>query len=281
VLDQSQSGGDTVTGTAIIIDNNEAHGNAYVQDLLDNGPKNEVYLFSGQSIVFKPAEGIDVQLGLKAINTNVSYTIVKNTNGTDISKEAKEITTSTDMFYQLGTMDGNTVITITNNSENDGILAITDFKWMKTDVTAEAQTMPLLTLEEDDYASAFGAMGYEPENPPIVDSDTILYQVNKNNSDIRLIAYVDSLEKYSSVTFTLTIGGNTSKELVCTTAYSGLYASGSLYTTENIYGKSGYFTCYTIQDYLEFYAGQEVTLTVTYKTVTGDSIVSTRTVTIE
>ena len=75
--------------------------------------------------------------------------------------------------------------------------------------------------------------------------------------------------------------GKESQELVCTTAYSGLYANGVLKTTEDIYGTDGYFVVYTINGYLDAFAGQEVTIKVTYTTVTGDTITQSRTVTIQ
>lgn len=43
------------------------------QDLLDNGPKNELYLYPGQTVTFKL--NYDAQIGLKALNKTVSYSI--------------------------------------------------------------------------------------------------------------------------------------------------------------------------------------------------------------
>lgn len=110
--------------------------------------------------------------------------------------------------------------------------------------------------------------------------EAILYQTNENSTDIRLVAYVDSLEAYSKVSFKLTIDGKTSKELVCTTAYNGLYANGTPFTTEQIYGVEGYFVTYTINRYLDVYAGKEVTITVTYTKANGETVTVERTVTI-
>ena len=118
----------------------------------------------------------------------------------------------------------------------------------------------------------------EPEDPVV--TETIKYQTNKNSTDVRLVAYVDDLAAYSKVAFSLTIGDKTSKELVCTTAYNGLYADGNLYTTEQIYGVDGYFVTYTIGRYLDVYAGVEVTINVTYTKVTGETVTDSRTVTI-
>ena len=120
----------------------------------------------------------------------------------------------------------------------------------------------------------------DPEDPqdPTVPDELILYQVK--DSDVRLVAYVDALEKYEKVAFTLTIDGKTTKELVCTTAFDGLYADGVPYTTEQIYGLEGYFVTYVINGYLDVYAGKEVTITVTYTPVDGEVTTDERTVTI-
>jgi hypothetical protein len=106
--------------------------------------------------------------------------------------------------------------------------------------------------------------------------DKIKYQ-QRNDSDIRLVAYVEDITAYTGVSFTLTIDGKESQELVCTTAYAGLYANGVLKTTKDIYGTDGYFVVYTINGYLDLFAGQEVTIKVTYTTVTGETITQTRT----
>jgi hypothetical protein len=153
VLDLSASGSGVEAGSALIIDN-KAHDNAYIKDLLDNGPKNEVYLFPGQSLVFKPAAGIDVQLGLKAINAEVTY---------KINDEEKVISTSTDMFYELGTMDGNTVVTIENVS--GGILSVTDLKWIINDTNDNTNIEPLMALDENDFIKVFMNLGYKTETP--------------------------------------------------------------------------------------------------------------------
>ena len=108
----------------------------------------------------------------------------------------------------------------------------------------------------------------------------ILYQIKDNSDDVRLVAYVDELEAYEKVSFTLTIDGKTSKELVCPAAYDGLYADGVRYTTKQIYGVDGHFVTYTINKYLAVYAGKEVTITVTYTKMNGETFTDERTVTI-
>ena len=46
-----------------------------VQDLLDNGSKNELYLREGDVAVFKVPVGYQVQVGMKALNSAVTYSV--------------------------------------------------------------------------------------------------------------------------------------------------------------------------------------------------------------
>ena len=85
------------------------------QDLLDNGPKNELYLAPNETLVFKvdKADGKNVQVGLKNL-----------TAGANCSVNGKTVNSSTDMFYKVETSDG--YVTIQNTG--DGILAVTELK---------------------------------------------------------------------------------------------------------------------------------------------------------
>lgn len=114
------------------------------QDLLDLGPKNELYLAKGQSVTFKLST--NAQIGLKALNDNVRYTI---------NNVEKTLTSSTDMF----TESYNDSVTITNNG--DGILAITQIKAVSGISSARANTLVLQPLTADDLVPALVAMGYD------------------------------------------------------------------------------------------------------------------------
>ena len=87
------------------------------QDLLDNGPKNELYLAPGESLLFKVGNvtGKNVQVGLKKLyGDSVTCTV-----------NSKEHTVySTDMFYKVE-MEGD-MVTITN--DGTGILSVTELK---------------------------------------------------------------------------------------------------------------------------------------------------------
>lgn len=139
-LSQVYSKAGTTTGAVVLSSSSYEDGDA--QDLLDNGPKNELYLRAGESVVFR-VDG-SAQVGLKALNADVNYTV--NDNEADL-------TSSTDMYYKV---EGSRV-TITNNS--GGILAITKVK-----VLGGAGTFAALT--EADLMPALMSLGFTAEETP-------------------------------------------------------------------------------------------------------------------
>ena len=128
VLDQNENGGAVILSPS----NSSYTTTATAQDLLDNGPKNELFLYPGQALTFTIASGYEnIQIGMKAVNDEVE--VVANNGGTE---KTLTITSSTDMFYGFGDSgeSGKTII-ITNNG--DGILSVTDLKYF---VAAEAES---------------------------------------------------------------------------------------------------------------------------------------------
>ena len=115
------------------------------QDLLDFGPKNELYLKKGQTVTFTLTQ--KAQIGLRALDQQVSYEI--NNGG------VQTLNSSTDMFTKG--YEGS--VTITNNG--DGILAITQIKAVNGIDSSEAKenTLVLQPLTADDLVPALVAMG--------------------------------------------------------------------------------------------------------------------------
>lgn len=93
-----------------------AEGN--VIDLLDNGPKNEVYLAAGETLAFKVSTTTkhNVQVGVKVLSGTGTYRV---NNGADVN------VSETDMFYTVTPADG----TVTIKNTGDGTLAITELKF--------------------------------------------------------------------------------------------------------------------------------------------------------
>ena len=144
-LSQVYSKAGSTAGAVLLSNVDDKTSNA--QDLLDNGPKNELYLRAGESVVFSVTGS--VQVGMKALNADVNYTM----NGT-----TADLTSSTDMYYKV---DGSSVA-ITNNS--GGILAITKVKVL-------GGTGTFAELTKADLMPALLSLGFESETQQPVYAD--------------------------------------------------------------------------------------------------------------
>ena len=146
---------------AAIVASSEKYTTQNVEDLLANGPKNEIYLQPEQALVFKVTTKRKVQIGLKALNASVSYTI----NG-----EEKTINSSTDMFYEIDSEEEEVTITITNNGS--GILAITKLK------ICDDPNASFKALTAEDLREAMMELGIveseEPVEPEVAYADSVL-----------------------------------------------------------------------------------------------------------
>lgn len=147
------SSGITNAISAIVLSKENADGNSSVinpdpQDLLDNGPKNELYLRNGQIVTFKLNK--TAQIGLKGVNGDVTFTI---------NRTQKSVST-TDMFYPVSSG----TITIKNTSDN--LLSVTKIKAFIGSNNASEETVAsalFAPLSEDDLVPAMIALGYEAD----------------------------------------------------------------------------------------------------------------------
>lgn len=115
-----------VNNSAVVIDKTPDTYIGNAQDLLDNGPKNELYLYAGQTLVFKVNTNRVMQLGLKAPTGSANYSIKVN-NG---EAQNKTLNTCVDMFYEIAgkvTTEQEYTVTITV-AEGSGILSVTLLK---------------------------------------------------------------------------------------------------------------------------------------------------------
>lgn len=136
---------------------NTSNSNYDVQDLLDNGPKNELYLRKGESVVFKVNTDRVTQIGLKALDKALTSISIK-ANGNTIVGAPTALSTSTDMFYKLADEKSsatNVTYTITNNS--DGILSITELK------ICDDPNTTFCELTEEDLVPALVGLGFKTE----------------------------------------------------------------------------------------------------------------------
>ena len=128
------------------------------------GPNNEVYLANGQAITFTVpinANIASIQIGAKAPSGSAAQMAV--TGGKGINQA---LNTATEMYYEIGTADGN--FTITN--VGDGILSLTNlkitFKASGNTVTLSAPTAEEQTAAVMSVRALFAApeQTFEPEH---------------------------------------------------------------------------------------------------------------------
>ncbi|MBQ7801722.1 MAG: S-layer homology domain-containing protein [Oscillospiraceae bacterium] len=146
------------TETVAAVLKNSAYNGAGAQDLLDNGPKNELFLWPGEALVFTVSTDRVVQIGLKAPNGTPGFSITVGSN----VMLSDTLNTSTDMFYDVvGQANAVTDYTIIiNNTGSTGILSVTDLK------ICDDPNATFLPLTQEDIETALGAMGFgRPEEP--------------------------------------------------------------------------------------------------------------------
>lgn len=239
---------------AVIITNDQEYTNDQLQDLLDNGPKNEIYLQSGQALVFKVDTNRQVQIGMKAVN-GVSATYTLNNN-------AETLSSNTDMFYDVA---ANETITIANTSTNKAVIGITLLK------ICDDPNAVLSELTEEDLEEAVGYLygeGIEEETPeepevPVVEADA--------NLNISVVDYSGAELASTSLTATGAEGEENvfaaadileAARAVLPDGYA--FADEAAVTDQSVtYGADG---TVTVQ------AGKVATLNVTYKKLFGKSV---------
>lgn len=153
--------------TSVVVGSSEKYTQDEIDDLLNNGPKNEIYLQPNQALVLKITTAREVQIGLKALNAATNYTI---------NNVSKSIGTSTDMFYTVLNKGTSSEQTITITNTGSGILAVTKLK------VCDDPNAALVPLTADDLADALTALGIvekEPTEPEVTYADaTLTVKVN-------------------------------------------------------------------------------------------------------
>ena len=118
---------------------------ANITDYKNYGPNNEVYLANGQAITFTVPENANIasiQIGAKAPDGSAVQMVVTGGNGLN-----QELSTATEMYYQIGTAGDS--FTITNTGM--GILSLTNLKITFT-TSGQTVTLSAPTAEEQNAA---------------------------------------------------------------------------------------------------------------------------------
>lgn len=147
VLDAVFNETDTITGAVILTDDSNGTDTVTVdKELLNIGPKNEIYLKNGQAVVMQiPTTYTTVQVGMRSLTGDaVTY---------KINTEEKTMNSTVDMYYKVEPVEGKLVI---QNVSEDGILALTKLKvTSKSAATGnDSGVIPQTTPEAIRYAMA-------------------------------------------------------------------------------------------------------------------------------
>lgn len=99
-------------------------------DLLDNGPKNELFLYKDQTLTFKVETNRMMQLGMKAPQGETGVEITVNDGNVNDGKlSTNKITSSVDMFYALNKKPSEkTTYTVSVKNTGDKLLSVTLLK---------------------------------------------------------------------------------------------------------------------------------------------------------
>ena len=119
---------------AVFIDGNAKVGDKQISDYENFGPNNEVYLDKNQGVAFMldipaGAEVDKVQIGVKSADgskVKLSAYNVSTITGKTINNTARNINTTTDMYYDITALKDH--IIVIENSGNSGILSVTNVK---------------------------------------------------------------------------------------------------------------------------------------------------------
>lgn len=147
VLDAVFDETDTITGAVILTDDSNGTDTVTVdKELLNIGPKNEIYLKNGQAVVMQiPTTYTTVQVGMRSLTgETVKYQIN--------SEPTKEMNSTVDMYYKVKLVEGKLVI----QNVSGGILALTRLKVTSATAatTNDPGVVPQTTPEAIRYAMA-------------------------------------------------------------------------------------------------------------------------------
>lgn len=147
VLDAVFNETDTITGAVILTDDSNGTDTVTVdKELLNIGPKNEIYLQQGQAVVMGlTGNYASVQVGMRSLTgETVKYQIN--------SESTKEMNSTVDMYYKVKLLEGKLVI----QNVSGGILALTRLKVTSATAatTNDSGVIPETTPEAIRYAMA-------------------------------------------------------------------------------------------------------------------------------
>lgn len=240
VYDASNNG----SGAVILGAGNEVTADA---DMINNGPKNEIYLKSGQTIAMRlTASAYDkVAVGMRSLNGGtVSY---------EINNQQGSVSSTVDMYYEVQPNDG--MIVIENKSNN--VLALTKIK--VTSPVYEASGASLFTMDADTMAFALQCIADVTETVETADAALTVNIVDANGNAVAETV----LTANGTVGETHTFAAADIQAAAEGILPEGYELTGEAADVEVVYGESGT---------TKIQAGKVAVLNVTYKNWLGKTV---------
>lgn len=229
-----------------------------ITDLLNNGPKNQIYLKAGEGITFTMTGNYTaVQLGMKRIGDAA------------ITVNGEAVDSNTEMFYTL-TKTANDTYEIVNNGT--GILAITDL--IAIGGTATLSAPPVQQIAS--FARGIMLMSLMHEEPSVPEApattDAVL-NISIMNWDEEILG-TTSLTKNGPEGEAVTFTEAEIKAAVDAMELPEGYAYDTLkyYDVQTMYGETASFNAYAETVEAEVPEAKEATLTIVVKTMFGKEI---------
>ena len=169
IIDAVYNAADGQQGAVMLQSGSEITASA---DMINNGPKNEIYLEKGQTIALKLKDEFTyskVAVGLRSLNGGtVEYSV---------NESSASVSSTVDMYYQVTPNNG--AIVITNNSAN--VLALTKIK--VTGMASDISLASAFSMDADTMAYALRCIAGETEETQPAEA-TLTIQVSDPDENL-------------------------------------------------------------------------------------------------
>lgn len=198
VIGSGEIKADATRNGVVFIDG--APENASISDYITKGPKNELYLASGQAIAFNVTADTNVrkiELAMKSADGNPVSVTVHSANG---ETKTYTIDSSTDLYYAIP-KEGLVIVTNTGN----GILSVTNMKTTYNSAPTSSDENAAVTVNKAVADEAVLALNAFYSAPTVFEPEYI--SVNVSGSTVREGGYVTVTVKTSADVEAVTVNG--------------------------------------------------------------------------
>ena len=178
-----------------------------VADYMNYGPNNELYLAPGQAVAFDlnaMGDVASVQLALKSVGGTAKATCYDFADTDKMSLVPAEIATATDLYYDITSLNGKTVVIRNTGAASDAVLSITNVKITYNTKHTDALENTYFTISGEKVSNILDSFNETEEDTDAPDFPSTKFTVTSASL---------SLEDEVLVNFYFTWPGNSTAEL--------------------------------------------------------------------